>query len=195
MGILVDAYFYSLDTGSPAEEFAVAFAALREAGLTAVDIQWLVRKGRLFHLSEVGPPLPAGRRFRPGDGVAFDEHSCFVLTAGGVAFALEVTAPAADAPAARVPVWDADRRELRLDAVVVKRFRVPAPNQELILGVFQEEAWPAHIFDPLPRAAGVEPKRRLHDTIVALNRHQTGPAVRFIGDGTGAGLRWEPAAG
>src|SRR5947207_475841 len=37
--------------------------------------------------------------------------------------------------------------------LLVKHFRRPAPNQYLILDVFQEENWPERIDDPLPRLA------------------------------------------
>jgi hypothetical protein len=192
LGLLLDAYHYALDAGVQPEEFAVELPLLREFGMAAIDLRWLVRKGYVSHLTEVWPPIPAGRRFHPGAAAAFDDRSCFVLTPGGVAFTGGFEAPASG-PGSLVPVWDSSRRELRWAAVVIKRFRVPAPNQELILASFEEEGWPAHIHDPLPHAAGVEPKRRLHDTIVALNRHQSGPAIRFFGDGTGAGLLWRPA--
>jgi hypothetical protein len=37
----------------------------------------------------------------------------------------------------------------------------------------------------------VEPKRRLHDTINSLNRNQKNQLLRFFGDGSGTGIRWE----
>lgn len=78
-----------------------------------------------------------------------------------------------------------------MGGVVVKQFKVPAPNQELILAAFQEEGWPVHIDDPLPPRAEQDTKRRLHETITSLNRHQRVRLVRFMGDGTGQGVRWE----
>lgn len=89
------------------------------------------------------------------------------------------------------PCWDRDRQELRVGEHVVKQFKVPAPNQEVLLAVFHEEGWPVRIDDPLPPRADLEPKRRLHDTINSLNRNQKTPLVRFLGDGTGQGVRWE----
>ena len=90
-----------------------------------------------------------------------------------------------------MPIWDRDRQQLRLGKIVVKEFKVPAPNQEAILAVFQEENWPPRIDDPLPPLPDVEPKRRLHDTISSLNRNQKVPLIRFLGDGSGQGARWE----
>jgi hypothetical protein len=89
-----------------------------------------------------------------------------------------------------VPHWDADLQELRLDGLLLKRFKVPAPNQEIVLSVFQEEGWPVRIDDPLPPAVDQNPKRRLHDTIVSLNRTLRCPRIRFLGDGSGEGIRW-----
>ena len=89
------------------------------------------------------------------------------------------------------PEWNDLRRELCMAGTVVKRFRVPAPNQETILQVFEEENWPERIDDPLPQTTSPEPKRRLHDTINALNRNQKSPLIRFYGDGRGEGVCWE----
>ena len=171
--LLVDAYEYAADLAVRPDEFAVARADLFDRGVTNVDLLWLSRKG--FVSGADG-------------GVA--------LTAAGLAVCRDLLArPPAPPPAgpAIPPEWDGLRRELRWVGRVVKRFRVPAPNQEVVLATFQEEAWPPHIDDPLPGAVGVEPKRRLHDTIVALNRHQYQPGLRFVGDGTGLGVRWQAA--
>lgn len=95
----------------------------------------------------------------------------------------------ADGPA-ELPIWDAVRRELRLGSVVVKRFRQPAKNQEMILAAFQEEGWPPHIDDPLPGGDNVVAQDRLHDAIKKLN-HQKLHLIRFLSDGFGQGVLWE----
>jgi hypothetical protein len=74
---------------------------------------------------------------------------------------------------------------------LVKAFHQLAPNQELILAAFEEEAWPPRIDDPLPVMEDHRSKDRLHETIKALNRHQKCRRIRFRGDGTGSGVRWE----
>jgi hypothetical protein len=89
------------------------------------------------------------------------------------------------------PIWDRDRQQLRAGATVVKQFKVPAPNQEAVLAAFQEENWPPRIDDPLRPLAEQDPKRRLHDTINSLNRNQKHAIIRFLGDGSGQGVRWE----
>jgi hypothetical protein len=60
----------------------------------------------------------------------------------------------------------------------------------MILEVFQEEHWPPRIDDPLPPKPGIEPQRRLHDTINSLNRNQRHRLIRFFADGLGKGVRW-----
>jgi hypothetical protein len=89
------------------------------------------------------------------------------------------------------PRGDRDRRQLRVGLRVVKEFKVPASNQEIILAVFEEEEWPAKIDDPLPRNPQIDPQRRLHDTINSLNRNQRHQLLHFGADGLGRGVRWE----
>lgn len=101
-----------------------------------------------------------------------------------------VTNGQADISSLVIPKWDRDRHELRLEGELVKQFKLPSPNQETILMAFEEDKWPPRIDDPLPLEPGLEPKRRLHDTIKSLNRHQKSRLIRFMGDGTGEGIRW-----
>jgi hypothetical protein len=90
------------------------------------------------------------------------------------------------------PRWDSTLRELSLDGLVVKRFRIPAQNQEMILGAFQEDDWSECIDDPLPVKGDIDPRTRLHDAINRLNRCQTNPLLCFHGNGSGTGVRWKP---
>lgn len=99
--------------------------------------------------------------------------------------------PNKDLAGALKPQWDVTSRELSLGSKVVKRFRVPARNQELILGAFQEEGWPEHIDDPIPVSEHIDPQTRLHDAINRLNGHQTHALVRFHGNGNGTGVYWQ----
>ena len=89
------------------------------------------------------------------------------------------------------PCWDCDRQELRMGSQVVKEFKLHSPNQAIILAAFEEEGWPPRIDDPLPHHVDIDPKQRLHDTIKSLNRNQKARLIRFRGDGTGQGIRWE----
>ena len=94
-------------------------------------------------------------------------------------------------PLTMSPTWDRDRQQLRVGKAIVKEYKVPASNQEAILAAFEEENWPPRIDDPLSPVPDQDPKRRLHDTINSLNRNQKQPLVRFLGDGSGQGVRWE----
>jgi hypothetical protein len=132
-----------------------------------------------------------------------------VLTPTGVVAARETGSAAAPAPIARTrvgiceiggpevaveqPRWDHQRRQLRMGAQLVKEFKLPSPNQETLLMAFEEDGWPPRIDDPLPPVAHLDSRRRLHDTIKALNRKQKHSLIRFRGDGSGEGIRWEPA--
>ena len=82
-------------------------------------------------------------------------------------------------------------RGLRYNRKVIKRFRVPAPNQELVLTAFQEMGWPRFIDDPLPPAKEQDSKHRLRVTIKSLNRHQIASLLRFHGNGNGLQVYWE----
>src|SRR4029079_19770564 len=92
------------------------------------------------------------------------------------------------------PEWNASRRELRYQGQVIKHYRVPAENQELILSAFQEEGWPHCIDDPLPQDGEVDPKQRLQATIKSLNRNQLVRLIRFHGNGNGSQVYWEFSA-
>ena len=89
------------------------------------------------------------------------------------------------------PLWKPDLKRLTFGVMLVKQYRHPAPNQELILGVFQEEGWPERIDDPLSPILDLEPKQRLHQAINGLNRHQRNRLLHFGGDGTGTGILWQ----
>jgi hypothetical protein len=93
-------------------------------------------------------------------------------------------------PVAVKPHWNEARRELTLNGSVVKRFQVPADNQEIILGTFEEDGWPDHIDDPLPVKGDIDPRTRLHDAINKLNGCQAHRLIRFSGNGTGTGVSW-----
>jgi hypothetical protein len=93
------------------------------------------------------------------------------------------------------PTWDPDLRELRVGRLVIKRFRQPARNQVTVLASFQELLWPRRIDDPLTGNSEVEPKRRLRDTVFALNQnHVVAKVLVFEADGTGTGIIWQRCA-
>jgi hypothetical protein len=93
-----------------------------------------------------------------------------------------------------VPRWDPKNRVLSLGGRTVKCLRRLSPNQEAILGAFEEEGWPRRIEDPLPPLADMPPKLRLRDAIRWLNKDREWCAIRFFGDGTGQGICWRLTA-
>jgi hypothetical protein len=207
---LVEAYRYAEDVHRDVWDFAVEIASLLALGLTRSDLRWLICKGYVEHAREVTQPGAPGRAFRPAAALTFSKRSCFVLTerglsrvAGGGMQAIRRANNGNDdsdlngqddgwlhIPGCR-PVWVREWKELRVQELIVKRFRWRAPNQELLLTVFEEEGWPHRIDDPLPRVPEQDSRRRLHDTIKCLNRHQENRLIRFHGDGTGEGVLWE----
>ena len=214
LGLLLESYDYAQDVGCDLWEFAVEADHLLPLGLTASDCRWLHYRGLVEHARELTALGEDRRTFRRGGVLKINRRTCFVLTETGEQFARtlagdSVVIPMTAAPdlppgflakksglshdsAPNVtPTWDRDRQQLRVGRIIVKEFKVPAPNQEAILSAFQEENWAPRIDDPLPPLADVEPKRRLHDTISSLNRNQREPLIRFLGDGSGQGARWE----
>jgi hypothetical protein len=207
---LLEVHELARSSGRKASDFATEITTLTELGISAGVLRWLVCRGYAKCLREVTQPADKERCFEPVDNLAINSQSCFVLSRKGMLFAramLELTG-ADPANAAEEeddsgdseqghdgprPHWDARRRELRLARKLLKRFRVPAPNQEAILAAFQEEGWPNCIDDPLPPKRDLCSKRRLRDTIKALNRKhcQRPPLILFHGNGTGNNIVWE----
>jgi hypothetical protein len=184
--LLFDGYQYANDVGMPLEEFAVSFESLRRLAVAEIDLLWLARKG---YVITVGDEM-----WRDNDSPAvISSQTLFMFSPDGLRYAAQALKldPKSEVPEPHLPTWDISRRKLKLGDHVVKHFQVPAPNQEMILRCFQEDGWPPQIQDPIPPARNVDPRRRLHDTILALNRCQTSPRIRFRGDGTGVGVYWE----
>jgi len=216
---LEKARHYALETARNPWDFAITIAELRRTGVSENDLRWLVCQGYIEHAKEI-PSTSGERAFDQRVSLRFSKSSAFVITDTGLAQGLESAATAVaceekpnsarqpaqpiaqsvhwstDFPLNRFgqrihPKWDRDRRELRLAGQVVKVFKLPSPMQETILMAFEEESWPPRIDDPLPMHPDLLPKRRLHDTIKSLNRNQKNCLIRFMGDGTGEGIRWE----
>jgi hypothetical protein len=204
--VLLQAWDYAVDCQRNAGDFAVEIQSLRQHGLTQTDLRWLVCKGLVTHGTEDTTSPEIERSFHPVASLAFTDKTCFILTTTGVSIARQI-APAASEPGRLpaeesrqnvletnrpvVPQWDSGRRELRWASQLVKRYRLPAPNQEAILAAFEEEGWPPRIDDPLPHKPDQDPKQRLHDTIKSLNRHQVHRLLVFKGDGTCEGVQWQ----
>jgi hypothetical protein len=190
VGRLQQAAHLADDTNMDRWQFAVDLASMLGCGTSPTDLRWLVANGFVDHAMELTLPGAPQRVFQGGCAMRFTAASCFVLSKAGA----QVISGrgVADSP---IPHWSSQRRELSYAGVVVKRFRRPAPNQELVLTAFEEESWTVRIDDPMPPQAGKDSKQRLHDTINALNRNQVQPLLRFLGDGTGEGICWKAQSG
>ncbi len=75
------------------------------------------------------------------------------------------------------PKWDRNRLELRIGSAVVRQFKIPAANEEVLLAAFEEHGWPPEIANPLPTAT---PPACLQQTVEALNRRQKKQLIRFL---------------
>ncbi len=196
LSLLYDACCYARQLDRSLWDFAEEIASLRQGGLTNGDLRWLICNGLVEHGREITKLGEEHREFQRAVGLHFSKKTCFVLTNAGTLCVKEcLTQSASSKLNATVqpttPIWDRDLQELRLGNQIVKRFKVPAPNQETVLAVFQEENWPVYIDDPLPPHPNIDPKSRLHDTINSLNRNQQENLIQFRGNGSGKGVRWE----
>jgi hypothetical protein len=205
--LLLQAHDYAAELEQDAWDLAVELSVLRGTSLSNSDLRWLSGKGYIEHAVEVTGPEYRVRRFRATPLLSLSEATCVVLTPSGVAVARDLRSRDVVPPEVRPqvaicripsteelpcnPKWDRQRRQLRVGAEIVKEFKLPSPNQETVLMAFEEEGWPPRIDDPLPPQPQLDPRRRLHDTIKALNRKQKQYLIRFRGDGSGEGIRWE----
>jgi hypothetical protein len=197
--LLIEAHQFARDAGCNAWDFAVDVEELRKAGLSNNGLRWLIRKGYVCQAVEVTKRDAPNRSFRPMAELCLGGSTCVILSPSGLAFAADKVLSGAAAPdpvaapsiiEVLVPKWDNALQELRVGQILIKAFKVPAPNQEVILAAFEEERWPPRIDDPLAPVPGLEAKRRLHETITSLNRNQRHPLISFHGDGSGQGVRW-----
>lgn len=203
---LLEASNLAEDTDSDLWDFAVGIRRLHKLGLEDSHLRWLVRKGYVLHARETTREKDDQRRFRCAGNLSFCKRTCFTITDVGLETARSLidwgaeTADLTEGCAGEIngranrlpqPEWNGVTRELRLDGMIVKRFRWQAVNQEIVLSAFEEDQWPPVIDDPLPPKPEQDTKRRLHDTIKALNRNQEHQMLRFHGNGTGEGIRWE----
>jgi hypothetical protein len=199
--LLLRATDYANDLHEDPWQFAVEWTELAKIGLERTDVRWLVRRRYVQFKREISLPAALQRTFVDPDVLRLWKDCAFILTKEGITFARALNSQSAvpepaltDDPVSTSerprhdvgdkPTWDKVRRQLRFRGQLVKAFRLPAPNQELILDSFEEEGWPEFIDDPLPPAAGIEPRRRLQATIKALNRHQESILIRFRGNGS-----------
>ena len=178
-------------------EFALPLLHFVHRGVDKSDLRWLVLHGYVTFRNR-------GGRIQLGTNVATCSDPRFLITEAGALVASPRAAGAGSLPGrssdsvdiislgSHLPRWDRKHRQLSFDGCVVKRFRLPAGNQEAVLSAFEEEGWPPSIDDPLPFVPKLSAKERLHVTIRHLNANQQNRLIRFRGNGTGEAVLWEP---
>ncbi|GAB5516276.1 MAG: hypothetical protein Rhob2KO_40010 [Rhodopirellula baltica] len=199
---LQEAREYAKDLQCSAQEFAISISDAESMGVGTNDLIWMTRKGWVQSVGgnefkiEIGEfdSVPSGLDLRRARFVLGDLGLQLVRGSSENSVSEDSNAldPSLFCSSSKLkPCWDAERHELTFRGKIVKRFRWPATNQEVVLTAFQEESWPSRIDDPLPGTDDLEPKRRLSDTIKCLNRNQQFSLLRFRGDGTGEGIIWD----
>tara|TARA_R110002095_G_scaffold179193_3_gene156569 strand:- start:28519 stop:29256 length:738 start_codon:yes stop_codon:yes gene_type:complete len=185
---------YAHDSGVDVWQFAIEHEVLREMGLTVSDIRWLIHKKFVIHRKEITAPGDPTRSFSRLSVTSITQDAAYVLTESGIKItqrlmneeiappdlsSRELVSRPLPSGNRNCPTWSADHRELWYEERLVKRFRVPAQNQVLVLTVFEEESWPEFIDDPLPSDPKIDPRRRLQATVKSLNRCQAEGRIRF----------------
>ena len=193
---LYRAYQSAVERSVDIWEFAIEISDFVGTGVSKQLLRQLASSGWVSHRREVILPNMHSRQFQEESVHTLSKQTCFVITEVGkekyrqmMGGGMQRELNGASHQAGRLrPVWDRDRRELRLGEKIVKRFRWPAEVQFAVLERFETLGWPDRISDPLPRDSNVDPKRRLHDAIKCLNQRRECELIGFHGDGTGNGI-------
>jgi hypothetical protein len=201
---LLQACWLAEEQRLPPPPGAVSWTHLRKEGVPESCVISLLYQNHVEHLKPGGVAEESAGRLVPAGSLLLTEQSRFALTEQGRSFAdhflAEVLCPenvSLDLAWNQLvlgrftPSYDAERRLFVWGHYLLKCFRQPSPNQETILRAAEEMDWPDWFNDPLPRAPGMSPKVRLHDTIKWLNHRQTQYLIHFKGDGSGRRLGWE----
>ena len=169
-------------------------------------VLWILYQGHIQHY-QLQTLADGVAVMQPVQTLCFSESSAFALTEKGLAFANAFVDEALRSlededvrlspwekrliQGQLLPYYDREYRLFSWGEQILKHFRQPAANQELILLTAEELGWLVWFDDPLPRRSKRNPKRLLHDTIKDLNRCQQTPLIHFKGDGIGMRIGWE----
>lgn len=188
---LLELYRYAVDLG--VWDLAIEMRSLPALNLTDSDLRWLMKKQlvehghrrilsgtRYFMLTEKGADL-----IRRLEAVGRAPHFCPGRASSGNGTLPNGTSAQDGLP---TPCWDCHRQELRLGNHVIKQFKIPSVDQEIVLAAFEEENWPSRIDDPFCGQQESDATHRLQSSIDALNRNQKRPLMRFRLDSSGQGI-------
>jgi hypothetical protein len=194
---------YASEISADPWRFAVEWRLLKTKGLEPIDVRWLFARGFIEARRELSVGGSMDRQFVQHDVPRLTHDTALILTEAGLSFCKATLdhrnatlpdrhpiLPAPDDAYRDIPRWDCNRNELTFRGQLVKIFRRPATNQQLILSAFEEEGWPEFIHDPLPHSGTIDPHQRLQSTIKSLNRHQMVSLIRFRGNG-GTTVFWD----
>jgi hypothetical protein len=198
---LIEARWAACDVQARARDKAVSRKHFHARGIGDSLLLWMMYQGQIEHVqARAQAPLP-----HPVGSLQLDDTSAFALTDEGEAFADAFLAAVLVPPdpidrheawdrlflGTLLPHYDAANRIFSWGRHILKRFRQPSKNQELVLSAAEELRWPNWFDDPLFFVREKNPKILLHDTIKDLNRRQSPYLVHFKGDGTGRRIGWE----
>jgi len=203
---LLAARWDGLDHDRTPAEYAIPLTTFQRWDIDDNVLLWMLFHDHVDHLKPAS--LPNGQGLAPlkhVQSLILTDESCFALNDKGCAFAdaflADALLPQVESAfhAARnrllvgmlVPAFRPEERIFTWGEHLLKHFRQPAPNQELILAAAEEQDWPEWFDDPLPPSGGRDPKLVLHNTIKDLNRRQLETLVHFKGDGSGQRVGWE----
>jgi hypothetical protein len=182
----------------------VPWSAFPDSAVGSEVLFWMLYQGHVEHFRWLATSPDNGPVAASVLTLCLSETSAFVLTEVGEAFAVafleNALVPCEEGAFAAawdslllgrlLPHYRSDRRLFLWGHHVLKHFRQPAQNQELVLRAAEELGWPSWFDDPLPRGGTRNSKVRLHDTIKDLNRRQEPYLIHFMGDGTGTRIGW-----
>jgi hypothetical protein len=202
---LLLAYWDAQDRQRPGRANPVPLPYLRKKGIADHILLWLLYQGHVEHLQSADNEYACGSQVSGKNSLILTKSSCFTLTERGAVCTEDFLSAALvlNGPIAFQALWDRllvglltpwydrDNRALSWGRHVLKCFRQPSMNQELVLYAAEELGWDPWFDDPLPRRPGTNPKILLHDTIKDLNRRQVPHFIHFRGDGTGKRVGWE----
>jgi hypothetical protein len=195
LATLRDAALAALSCNVDRWQFAIELEYLLAHGGTVTTVRQLQCEGLIAAALEVSTGNSAQRQFRQLKNLSLPPKVCLIFLAelrDRAEAALQPGSSAINATRLRidVPHWDRRSRVLRVGDKVAKHLNRPAKSQVIILDAFEEEGWPQSIYDPLPPAAGIATKRRLHNAINRLNNGLL-PVIRFHGNGDGQAICWD----
>lgn len=209
--MLGQAWRYAVDASMDPWQFAVELSEFERVGVTKSDLRWMTAHRYVIPAIETTLQTHSSRQFSALMNVRFPEGTCFVCSEQGLELLFKKfeglrqthraqikiissrksSSHSRPQSSVQLPTWDQSPKILRLGVSIIKQFRCPAPNQELVIAAFQESGWETRIDDPLPILEDQDPRRRLNETIKSLNRSQINKLICFRGDGTGTGVLWE----